>query len=159
MDKLNSLTLFFIYKKKKKRTINTIIYFLPYIALAMALKCLDVFSWYLGLPLAVSCLIGMHVSIVKYLIPIPHNEALWKTPYFSCIFQASAFWVLVTWTCILVPSKLCVCLSKLSHSSIVLSTKRYCLYDSDSFDLHGQLLHCNVSLLSSSHGRPWIRQQ
>ncbi|ORZ11159.1 DHHC palmitoyltransferase-domain-containing protein [Absidia repens] len=62
------------------------------------------FSWYLGLPLAVLCLVGMHVSIVKYLIPIPHNEALWKTPYFSCIFQASAFWVLVTWTLILVPN-------------------------------------------------------
>lgn len=102
MDDLDSLKVFFL----KKRTINTIIYFLPYIALAMALKCLDIFSWYLGLPMAVFCLIGMHVMIVKYLIPIPHNEALWKTPYFSCIFQASAFWVLVTWTCILVPSKL-----------------------------------------------------
>ncbi|KAI8328320.1 DHHC palmitoyltransferase-domain-containing protein [Chlamydoabsidia padenii] len=86
------------------RTINTIIYFLPYIALGMALKSLDVFSWYLGLPMAVLSLVGMHVMIVKYLIPIPHNEALWKTPYFSCIFQSSAFWVLVTWTCILVPN-------------------------------------------------------
>ncbi|KAI8080050.1 ankyrin repeat-containing domain protein [Halteromyces radiatus] len=87
-----------------KKTINTIIYFLPFIALGMALKTLSLFSWYLGLPLAFLCLVCMHVGIVKYLIPIPHNDALWKTPYFSCIFQASAFWVLMTWTCILVPS-------------------------------------------------------
>ncbi|CAO3620358.1 unnamed protein product [Cunninghamella blakesleeana] len=87
----------------KKKTVNTIIYFLPFIALGLALKCLTLFSWFVGLPLAVLCFVGMHISIVKYLIPIPHNEALWKTPYFSCIFQSSAFWVLVTWTCILVP--------------------------------------------------------
>ncbi|KAI9300564.1 DHHC palmitoyltransferase-domain-containing protein, partial [Cunninghamella echinulata] len=85
------------------KTVNTIIYFLPFIALGMALKCLSLFSWFVGLPLAVLCFVGMHIFIVKYLIPIPHNEALWKTPYFSCIFQSSAFWVLVTWTCILVP--------------------------------------------------------
>lgn len=39
----------------------------------------------------------MHVGIIKYLLPAPSHDALWKTPYFSCIFQASAFWVLFTW--------------------------------------------------------------
>ncbi|KAI8139066.1 DHHC palmitoyltransferase-domain-containing protein [Fennellomyces sp. T-0311] len=80
-----------------KRTINTIVYFLPFIVLAMVLKTLSLVPWYAGLPLALLQFVGMHVSIIKYLIPAPSHDALWKTPYFSCIFQASAFWVFVTW--------------------------------------------------------------
>ncbi|ORY96172.1 DHHC palmitoyltransferase-domain-containing protein, partial [Syncephalastrum racemosum] len=67
-------------------------------------KTLSIIPWYMGLPLALMEFLAMHVGIVKYLVPIPSHDALWKTPYFSCIFQASAFWVLVTWVGILVPS-------------------------------------------------------
>ncbi|KAI8071555.1 DHHC palmitoyltransferase-domain-containing protein [Gongronella butleri] len=66
-------------------------------------RCLAWFPWYMGVPMAALSFVGMHLLIIKKLLPIPHNEALWKTPYFSCIFQASAFWVLITWTCVIVP--------------------------------------------------------
>jgi palmitoyltransferase len=39
----------------------------------------------------------MHVGIVKFVIPVPTPDAMLKTPYFSSIFQATSFWVLVTW--------------------------------------------------------------
>ncbi|KAI9490611.1 DHHC palmitoyltransferase-domain-containing protein [Zychaea mexicana] len=86
-----------IGRPMSKRTINTIVYFAPFITLGTALKTLSMVPWYAGLPLALLQFVGMHVSIIKYLIPAPSHDALWKTPYFSCIFQASAFWVLVTW--------------------------------------------------------------
>ncbi|ORX56725.1 ankyrin [Hesseltinella vesiculosa] len=86
-----------------KRTVNQIVYVLPFITLALALRCLVLFPWYMGLPMAALCFVGMHLLIIKKLLPIPHNEALWKTPYFSSIFQSSAFWVLVTWACVIVP--------------------------------------------------------
>jgi hypothetical protein len=38
-----------------------------------------------------------HVSVVKFLIPIPSPDAMLRTPYFTSIFQATAFWVGVTW--------------------------------------------------------------
>lgn len=88
-----------------QKTINTIVYFAPFIVLGLVLKTLSIVPWYMGLPLALMEFLAMHVGIVKYLVPIPSHDALWKTPYFSCIFQASAFWVLVTWVGVLVPGK------------------------------------------------------
>jgi palmitoyltransferase len=43
----------------------------------------------------------MHVGIVKFLIPVPTPDAMLKTPYFSSIFQATAFWVGMTWLVVL----------------------------------------------------------
>lgn len=78
-------------------------YILPFIVLAATLKTLVLFPWYMGLPLAFLEFVAMHVGITKYLIPIPSHDALWKTPYFSSIFQASACWVLLTWLWVVVP--------------------------------------------------------
>lgn len=82
---------------------NTIAYIFPYITLGLVLKCLATFPWYTGLPLTLLLCAAMHLTIVNYVIPIPSNDAVWRTPYFSSIFQASAFWVLVTWIRILLP--------------------------------------------------------
>ncbi|KAI8384444.1 uncharacterized protein BYT42DRAFT_562562 [Radiomyces spectabilis] len=87
-----------------KRKLNTIIYFAPFVMLFMALKTLSLFPWYAGLPLAVFEFMAIHIMIVKYLIPVPSNDALWKTPYFSAIFQSSAFWVLLTWAFVVLPA-------------------------------------------------------
>ncbi|KAF7730664.1 palmitoyltransferase akr1 [Apophysomyces ossiformis] len=91
-------------RKMSKRKINTIIYILPFIVLGLAFKTLAIFPWYAGLPLALLEFMGMHVGIVKYLITVPSHDGLWRTPYFSSVFQASAFWVLLTWAFILVPA-------------------------------------------------------
>ncbi|CEJ00496.1 Putative Palmitoyltransferase [Rhizopus microsporus] len=91
-------------KPLSKRTVNTIAYIFPYITLGLVLKCLATFPWYTGLPLTLLLCAAMHLTIVNYVIPIPSNDAVWRTPYFSSIFQASAFWVLVTWIRILLPS-------------------------------------------------------
>ncbi|KAI8997043.1 hypothetical protein BDB01DRAFT_840561 [Pilobolus umbonatus] len=86
-----------------KRTVNTITYIAPFISLGLALKVLTLYSWYIGLPLSLSCFILIHVAIVKYVIQIPCHDALWKTPYFSSIFQSTAFWVMATWMTVLAP--------------------------------------------------------
>jgi palmitoyltransferase len=89
----------------KQRTVNTVVYITPFIALGLVLKFLESFSWYIGLPLAILTFLAMHIGIVKYLIPVQSHDAVWKTPYFSSIFQASAFWVIVTWIVVLAPCK------------------------------------------------------
>ncbi|KAI8059378.1 ankyrin repeat-containing domain protein [Gilbertella persicaria] len=91
-------------KPMSKRTVNTVAYIAPFFSLGFALKCLAMFPWYGGLPLAIMCFALTHIGIVKYLIQVPSNDAVWKTPYFSSIFQSSAFWVVVTWMWVLVPS-------------------------------------------------------
>ncbi|KAI9322441.1 hypothetical protein BX666DRAFT_1815254, partial [Dichotomocladium elegans] len=88
-------------RPRSKRTINTIVYFSPYVVMFLALKTISMFPWYLGLPLALLEFVGMHVGIIKYLFPAPSHDAVMKTPYFSSIFQATAFWVLVTWCFVL----------------------------------------------------------
>jgi palmitoyltransferase len=73
--------------------------------MGFALKCLAMFPWFGGLPLALLIFTAMHMAMTKYVVQIPSHDALWKTPYFSSIFQASAFWVIVTWMRILLPCK------------------------------------------------------
>ncbi|KAI7897811.1 ankyrin repeat-containing domain protein [Cokeromyces recurvatus] len=91
-------------KPLSKSTVNIISYLAPFFALGFALKCLAIFSWFVGLPLALLTFVAMHMGISKYLIPVMSHDAIWRTPYFSSIFQASAFWVIVTWMWVLVPS-------------------------------------------------------
>ncbi|KAG0740430.1 hypothetical protein G6F57_004835 [Rhizopus arrhizus] len=91
-------------KPLPKRTVNTIAYVVPFFVMGFALKCLAMFPWFGGLPLALLIFTAMHMAMTKYVVQIPSHDALWKTPYFSSIFQASAFWVIVTWMRILLPS-------------------------------------------------------
>lgn len=87
---------------------NTVAYLAPFFSLGLALKCLAMFPWYAGLPLALMSFAVTHIGIIKYLIQVPSHDAVWKTPYFSSIFQSSAFWVVVTWMFVLVPCKFCL---------------------------------------------------
>jgi palmitoyltransferase len=88
-----------------QRTVNSVAYIAPFFSLGLALKCLAMFPWYGGLPLALISFGITHIGIVKYLIQVQSNDAVWKTPYFSSIFQSSAFWVVATWMWVLVPCK------------------------------------------------------
>ncbi|KAI9485347.1 MAG: DHHC palmitoyltransferase-domain-containing protein [Benjaminiella poitrasii] len=91
-------------KPLSKRTVNTITYLAPFFSLGFALKCVAMFPWYIGLPSALFTFIVTHIGIANYLIQVPSHDAIWRTPYFSSIFQSSAFWVVVTWMWVLVPS-------------------------------------------------------
>ncbi|CAG8594265.1 13719_t:CDS:2, partial [Ambispora leptoticha] len=56
------------------------------------------------LPLAIAEFFGCHMAIFRILIRAQIPDAMMRTPYFSSIFQASAFWVGVTWlTKVLMP--------------------------------------------------------
>ncbi|KAL0077929.1 DHHC palmitoyltransferase-domain-containing protein [Phycomyces blakesleeanus] len=90
-------------KPIKKRTLNSIVFILPFVVLGLFVKTLAVLPWYTGLPLGLLEFAVMHVGIIKYLIPVPTHDAIWKTPYFSSIFQSSAFWVFYSWITTLIP--------------------------------------------------------
>ncbi|RCI05084.1 palmitoyltransferase akr1, partial [Rhizopus stolonifer] len=91
-------------KPLSRRTVNTIAYLAPFFTLGFVLKCFVMLPWYGGLPLAMIIFLSMHMVMTKYVVQLPSHDALWRTPYFSSIFQASSFWVIVTWMRILLPS-------------------------------------------------------
>ncbi|RKP06523.1 ankyrin repeat-containing domain protein, partial [Thamnocephalis sphaerospora] len=76
-------------------------YFLPFPMLFFILQTLAVFPWYIGVALALLEFLGFHLSVIRWLLPIQQSaskhDAMMKAPYFSAIFQASAFWVGATW--------------------------------------------------------------
>ncbi|KAG9290695.1 hypothetical protein G9A89_011658 [Geosiphon pyriformis] len=80
-----------------QRTTHTIIYFLPFIILPMTLQTLSHFPWFIGLPFAIAEFMGCHFAIFRILIRAKIQDAMMRTPYFTSIFQASAFWVAITW--------------------------------------------------------------
>lgn len=90
---------------------------MPFITMGVAFKILATLPWFTGMPLAGMVVIIVHLSIMKYIIPLDGNDAIWRTPYFSGIFQASAFWVLLTWMWIIVPCKLLYTLYNNSNSN------------------------------------------
>ncbi|CAO3666583.1 unnamed protein product [Umbelopsis ramanniana] len=91
-------------KRWSRTTVNRLIYILPFIVLAIIFRTLAAFPWYFGLPLSLVEFLAMHVGIVKFVIPVPTPDAMLKTPYFSSIFQATSFWVLVTWLLVIAKS-------------------------------------------------------
>ncbi|RUS14918.1 hypothetical protein BC937DRAFT_93160 [Endogone sp. FLAS-F59071] len=78
-------------------TINGIIYLIPFVVLYIIFRTLAWFPWYNGLPLILLEFAGAHLAILRFLIKAPTPDAMLRTPYFSSIFQASAFWVFVDW--------------------------------------------------------------
>jgi hypothetical protein len=74
--------------------------------LAIIFYTFATFNWYLALPLAIVEFLAMHVGIVKFVIPVPTPDAMLKTPYFSSIFQATAFWVGVTWLIVIMRGRI-----------------------------------------------------
>ncbi|KAG2230295.1 hypothetical protein INT48_001537 [Thamnidium elegans] len=159
-----------IGKPVPKRVVNTVAYLAPFVALGFALKCLAMFPWYAGLPLALASFALMHISIVKYLIQVPSNDAVWKTPYFSSIFQSSAFWVLVTWAFILLPlaadpgfikndlsrEKQHGCVQELAENN-VLDVRHFCLTCLIKKPLRSKHCKvCNRCVAKFDHHCPWI---
>ncbi|RHZ89336.1 hypothetical protein Glove_16g188 [Diversispora epigaea] len=81
----------------EKKTALAIIYLIPFFVLFAALQTLAHYSWLIGFPLAITEFIVFHMLIVKVLIQAKLPDALMRTPYFTSLFQASAFWVGATW--------------------------------------------------------------
>ncbi|RKP27990.1 ankyrin repeat-containing domain protein, partial [Syncephalis pseudoplumigaleata] len=76
-------------------------YFLPFPMLFIILQTIALFPWYIGLTLGLVEFLVFHLSVLRWLLPrrqvSSNNDAMMKAPYFSAIFQSTAFWVGVTW--------------------------------------------------------------
>ncbi|RIA97923.1 hypothetical protein C1645_751171 [Glomus cerebriforme] len=80
-----------------RQATHAIIYFIPFFVLFLAFQTLIQYPWFIGLPLAIGEFVVFHILIVKVLIRAHVPDAMMRTPYFTSLFQASAFWVGVTW--------------------------------------------------------------
>ncbi|EXX61964.1 Akr1p [Rhizophagus irregularis DAOM 197198w] len=80
-----------------RQATHAIIYSIPFFVLFLAFQTLARYPWFIGLPLAIGEFVVFHILIVKVLIKAQVPDAMMRTPYFTSIFQASAFWVGVTW--------------------------------------------------------------
>ncbi|RIB19443.1 ankyrin repeat-containing domain protein, partial [Gigaspora rosea] len=80
-----------------KWTTIIIIYLLPFFLLFAVFNTLAYYPWFIGLPVSVLEFVFCYVLIVKFLIRAQIPDALLRTPYFTSLFQASAFWVGFTW--------------------------------------------------------------
>ncbi|KAI8063892.1 ankyrin repeat-containing domain protein [Gongronella butleri] len=76
---------------------NMFILLMPLVTLPMVLMTLTRYSWLAALVLIPLLVMLMHFIVVYALLPAPVPEELTRSPYFSAIFQASAFWVLANW--------------------------------------------------------------
>ncbi|CAG8533324.1 12831_t:CDS:2 [Dentiscutata erythropus] len=80
-----------------KWTTLIVIYFLPFLLLFGVFNTLVHYPWFIGLPMSILEFVVCYVLIVKFLIRTQIPDALLRTPYFTSLFQASAFWVGFTW--------------------------------------------------------------
>ncbi|KAF9336297.1 palmitoyltransferase akr1, partial [Podila minutissima] len=76
-----------------KKTTHTIIYFIPYLTLFFLLELMALFPWYIAIPLAVAQFIAGHVVSFKFLLRTKTPNDMLQTPYYTAIFQSTAFWV------------------------------------------------------------------
>ncbi|KAI8058531.1 hypothetical protein BDF22DRAFT_666395 [Syncephalis plumigaleata] len=76
-------------------------YFLPFPMLFLIIQTIATFPWYIGSTLALVEFLAFHLSVIRWLLPrrqvSSNHDAMMKAPYFSAIFQSTAFWVGVTW--------------------------------------------------------------
>ncbi|KAI9594733.1 ankyrin repeat-containing domain protein [Syncephalis fuscata] len=76
-------------------------YFLPFPMLFIIMNTIAIFPWYIGIALALAEFLVFHLSVMRWLLPhrqaSSKHDAMMKAPYFSAIFQSTAFWVGVTW--------------------------------------------------------------
>ncbi|KAG0062926.1 palmitoyltransferase akr1 [Linnemannia elongata] len=80
-----------------KKTTLTIIYFIPYVTLFFTLELMVLFPWYIALPLAVAQFLAGHLGSVKFLLRTKTPNDMLQTPYYTAVFQSTAFWVGYTW--------------------------------------------------------------
>lgn len=84
---------------------NTIIYFIPYVTLTLTLNLMVIFPWYLAIPLAVVQFLLGHIGAVKILLRTKKPNDMLQTPYYTAVFQSTAFLVGFTWVRHLVYSR------------------------------------------------------
>ncbi|KAI8353692.1 DHHC palmitoyltransferase-domain-containing protein [Mortierella sp. GBAus27b] len=80
-----------------KRTTHTIIYFIPYLTLTFFLYLMVLFPWYLAIPLAVLQFFLGHIGAIKFLLRTKKPNEMLQTPYYTAVFQSTAFLVGFTW--------------------------------------------------------------
>ncbi|KAF9905790.1 palmitoyltransferase akr1 [Lobosporangium transversale] len=80
-----------------KKTTNTIIYFIPYVTLFLTLELMTLFSWYIAMPVAIVQFLIGHVGSVKILLRTRTPNDMLQTPYYTAVFQSTAFWVGFVW--------------------------------------------------------------
>ncbi|ORX45842.1 ankyrin [Hesseltinella vesiculosa] len=85
-----------IHPAEQKRR-NMLILLLPFVCLPFILATFNRYSWFASLVLVPLEAVVMHLIVVYVLLPAPVPEELTRSPYFSGIFQASAYWVLLNW--------------------------------------------------------------
>ncbi|CAG8606717.1 5779_t:CDS:2 [Dentiscutata heterogama] len=81
----------------EKKITLIILYVIPFLLLYIALQTLAHYPWFIGLPLVILEYIICHIIVTKVFIRSQLTIEFMRTPYLSSIFQASAFWVGVTW--------------------------------------------------------------
>ncbi|KAF9117062.1 palmitoyltransferase akr1 [Mortierella sp. AM989] len=80
-----------------KKTTNTIIYFIPYVTLFFILELMVLFPWFVAIPLAVAQFLFGHIGAIKFLLRTKTPSDMLQTPYYTAVFQSTAFWVGYTW--------------------------------------------------------------
>ncbi|KAF9438911.1 palmitoyltransferase akr1 [Entomortierella beljakovae] len=75
------------------KTTNTIIYFIPYVTLTFGLELMAMFRWYIALPLAIAQFLFGHIGSIKFLLRTRTPNDMTQTPYYTAVFQATAFLV------------------------------------------------------------------
>ncbi|KAJ1921512.1 palmitoyltransferase akr1 [Mycoemilia scoparia] len=79
------------------------VFLAPFAGVGLAIYFLSIYPWFFGLPFFAAFLVGMHYSI-KWLLRWPQTpQRIQKSPYYTAIFQATAFYVLLTWNVRVVP--------------------------------------------------------
>ncbi|KAG0216546.1 palmitoyltransferase akr1 [Mortierella sp. GBA30] len=81
----------------EKKTTNTIIYFIPYVTLFFTLELMVLFPWYIAIPLAIAQFLLGHIGAIKFLLRTRTPNDMLQTPYYTAVFQSTAFWVGVIW--------------------------------------------------------------
>ncbi|KAF9962197.1 palmitoyltransferase akr1 [Modicella reniformis] len=76
-----------------KKTTNTVIYFIPYVTLTLTLTLMVHFPWYIALPLAIVQFLLGHIGAIKFLLRTKKPNDMLQTPYYTAIFQSTAFLV------------------------------------------------------------------
>ncbi|KAF9900214.1 palmitoyltransferase akr1 [Linnemannia zychae] len=60
-------------------------------------KLMVLFPWYIAMPLAIAQFLAGHLGAVKFLLRTKTPNDMLQTPYYTAVFQSTAFWVGFTW--------------------------------------------------------------
>ncbi|KAJ2596169.1 palmitoyltransferase akr1 [Coemansia sp. RSA 1722] len=75
----------------------------PLVFVWMALYVMSVYPWFVGVPLGLAVFAAMHVIVIKYVTRSKLPLNIQSVPYFSAVFQSSAFYIFGTWLTRILP--------------------------------------------------------